>query len=261
MQDAHLHLQDPRLSNNLPSLIAEMQASGITHAVVNGTSPDDWPQVQKLAETYSNFITPSYGLHPWKTPTTDPDWKQKLTQLLDQNPKACIGECGLDRWMKDPNIPAQQEAFHFQLDLATQRNLPISIHILKAWGLLTETLKNHPTPERGFLLHSFGGSTETAHQLLDHGAYFSLSGYFLQPRKKAVLDTFLSLPLDRILIETDAPDMPLPTNLNTHPLPENINHPANLRSIYQTLADLKSITLPDLIQKISRNIDRFFKVN
>lgn len=212
-----------------------MQQSGITRCVVNGTSPEDWEKVAALATQHPELIIPSFGLHPWKKPTTN--WYEKLVHQLDNVPHACIGECGLDRWIKDYDIQKQTEAFTAQLRLATERNLPLSIHCLKAWGLLINILESNPTPERGFLLHSYGGSAELIPRLARLGAYFSISGYFFQPRKKDALAAFQLVPRDRLLIESDAPDMLPPEHLISHPLPHQLNHPANLASLYPAIAD------------------------
>jgi len=91
-------------------------------------------------------------------------------------------------------------------------------------------------PEK-FLMHSFGGSIEIAERLLKKGAWFSFSGYFLQERKRKVLEVFRKLPHDRILLETDAPEMMPPGGFVKFPLGENINHPANLRAIAEALGE------------------------
>jgi TatD DNase family protein len=98
-----------------------------------------------------------------------------------------------------------------------------------------EELKAAP-PTAPFLMHSFGGSIELARELLELGAYFSLSGYFLQPRKAKVLEVFKQLPKERILIETDAPDMAPPVDLVTHSMEDELNHPANLPATGEALA-------------------------
>jgi TatD DNase family protein len=95
-------------------------------------------------------------------------------------------------------------------------------------------------------MHSFGGSIGTARRLLPLGAYFSFSGHFLHPRKAAVLEVFRQLPRDRILLETDAPDMLPPDEMISHPLPENLNHPANLPAIGRALAAALGMTAEDL---------------
>ncbi len=264
MQDAHLHLQDTRFQD-VHAIIAEMQISGVTRCVVNGTSPADWEQVRILADHYPDFILPSYGLHPWKVPI-DQDWKSLLREYLKNAEIPCIGECGLDRWVKDFNIPAQQDAFLFQLDLACEMNAPITIHILKAWGWFMEILRvrksNHLTtgkffPERGFLLHSFNGSADLVAELVAAGAYFSFSGYFFNQFKKNQLDVFLNIPIERLLIETDAPDMLPPNHIITHPL-EILNHPANLRSIFEHFSKHLDCDQPTLESQLTKNFTQFF---
>ena len=257
-QDAHLHLQDPRLTSQLPSIIAELQAQGINKLVVNGTSPNDWNAVAQLHSDYPDLIVPSYGLHPWKTPTSKENWKELLERRISENPVACIGECGLDKWMRIPNLAAQEDAFQFQLELAVRHNRPLSIHVLKAWGWLIEILEKSPIPDRGFMLHGFGGSREVAARLTQMGAYFSFSGYFLQERKNTVQQAFKNIPINRILIETDAPDMRAPDAFITHPLEEKTNHPANLVATARGLATLLAMDLEELSNQLEANFSRFF---
>lgn len=229
MQDAHNHLQDPRFSNIRQDLIETMVARGITRCVVNGTSPRDWPLVAELANLHPDLVIPSFGLHPWQEPS--PQWVEQLTSYLDTVTHACIGECGLDRWIKDYNIETQKDVFLIQLQLAAQRNLPLSIHCLKAWGLMLEILESQPLPQRGFLLHSYSGSAELVPRLANLGAYFSFSGYFLHARKQSIHNTFKIIPPERLLIETDAPDMSPPKHCIEYPLEQKLNHPANICKI------------------------------
>jgi TatD DNase family protein len=100
-------------------------------------------------------------------------------------------------------------------------------------------------------MHSFGGSIETARRLIPLGSYFSFSGHFLHPRKSAMLDVFRQLPHDRLLLETDAPDMLPPEEIITHPLPGNHNHPANLPAIGHALARVLGMT-PEAVADLTR---------
>jgi TatD DNase family protein len=277
MQDAHLHLQDSRFQD-IHAIITEMRASGVSQCVVNGTCPDDWDRVRALAEDHPDLIIPSYGLHPWKVPC-EQDWKPLLREYLEEAKIPCIGECGLDRWMAGFNIEAQQDAFLYQLDLACEMNAPVSIHILKAWGWFMDILRARKSnvgatgkffPERGFLLHSYNGSTELIPELVEAGAYFSFSGYYLNGFKENQLDVFLGIPIERLLIETDAPDMLPPTEIISHPLSVNdpestsntaINHPANLGSILSQLAEKMNLDSDELDTQLSRNFSRFFLAN
>ena len=251
MTDAHNHLQDARFDGIRDDVIATMLEQGITQCVTNGTSPDDWPKVAQLARQYPDLITPSFGLHPWQKPSAD--WYEQLVQALDSTPRACIGECGLDRWMRNYDTELQIEIFTRQLDLATERNLPLSIHCLKAWGMLIDILESRPLPERGFLLHSYAGAAELIPRLVKLGAYFSFSGYFLHTRKRHVIEAFKHVPAQRLLIETDAPDMQPPTQLIKHHLPEeDLNHPANLTAIYTEASKHLDTSM------VAANFARFF---
>ena len=274
MQDAHLHLQDDRFQD-IDQIIAEMRTVGVIRCVVNGTHPDDWERVKTISEMHPDLIIPSYGLHPWKTPCHQ-DWKPLLKNYLSKSKIPCIGECGLDRWMPDFDIQAQEDAFNFQLDLASEMNAPISIHILKAWGWFMEVLrarkanlntKNTPLPERGFLLHSYNGSADLIPELTEAGAHFSFSGYYLSNIKKKQLQIFLRVPKERLLIESDAPDMLPPKEYITHPLPSSSsqkpsgkepNHPANIKAILKGLTSKLAADPGELSDQISENFSRFF---
>jgi len=107
-------------------------------------------------------------------------------------------------------------------------------------------------------MHSFGGSIEIARRLIPLGAYFSFSGYFLQSRKAKVLEVFRHLPRERILLETDAPDMLPPAEVITHPLPEHANHPANLPSIARGLAVALGMSPGDLSRLTAENFHSCF---
>ena len=257
MTDAHNHLQDIRFDGIRADVIETMQQIGITCCVVNGTRPSDWGMVVDLAENYPDLIIPSFGLHPWHLNEiqTTPDWLDQLQSLLDTTPNACIGECGLDRGIDDYDIEQQTEVFTSQLRLAATRNIPLSIHCVRAWGLLLETLESTPLPARGFLLHSYGGSAELIPRLVKLGAYFSFSGAILHQYKQKTRNTLTHVPADRLLIETDAPDMPPPEAFITHPLSNQLNHPANLPSIQRQAAQLFDTS------QLQNNFDTLFKKN
>jgi TatD DNase family protein len=255
--DSHNHLHDPRLCDALP-VIAAMKAAGVGRCVVNATCEADWPAVGNLALAHPYFILPAFGIHPWKAHTATDGWCERLADLLDKHPQATLGECGLDKWVSFPPMDVQLPVFQAQLALSRETGRPLTIHCLKAWSLLLELLAAQAPPR--FLMHSFGGSLETARQLLPMGAWFSLSGYFLHPRKSGVLEVFRKLPRDRILLETDAPDMLPPAEIIRHPLPENLNHPANLPSIGQALASALGMQEDELAELTRANAAVFFAI-
>jgi TatD DNase family protein len=249
--DAHNHLQDPRLGDPAP-IIAAMKQAGVTRCVVNATRESDWQAVADLATAHPDFILPAFGIHPWHAHTATDGWQEKLAVVLEKHPQASIGECGLDHWVKEPSLEKiQRPIFLAQLRLAREMNRPVTIHCLKAWGALFDAFTETPPPSR-FLMHSFGGSIETARRLIPLGAWFSFSGHFLHPRKSAMLEVFRQLPHDRLLLETDAPDMLPPEEIITHPLPGNHNHPANLPAIGHALARVLGMT-PEAVANLTRD--------
>jgi TatD DNase family protein len=265
--DAHNHLQDARLKPRWESLRADLQTEPIAAMVVNGTRESDWPEVLALARLDSRIL-PAFGYHPWFAQERGPEWKESLVRCVEAaaqlGPRrhGGIGEIGLDRWMKGADSASQEEAFRWQLRLATERNLPASIHCLRAWGQMLDILRRDPLPTRGFLLHSFGGPVEMIPELVKLGAYFSLPGSFASERKLRQRDAFLRVPLDRLLIETDAPDQLPPPDKIRHPLFDDagdpLNSPANLRAVYEFAADLYNADIESLTTQVNANFERLF---
>jgi TatD DNase family protein len=276
LYDAHNHLQDEWLAPHWEKISAQLPDLGLKRAVVNGTQEADWPRVTELSLQHT-WIAPSLGLHPWHIGNRSTDWLSQLTSALDRTPAAVIGEIGLDRWILDrarPDDPRlaglrrasleeQLDVFSAQLAVATARNLPSTIHCLDAWGALDETLRSTSLPACGFLLHAYGGPAEMIKTFADLGAYFSFNGSFLDDRRARQLNTFRQIPPDRLLIETDAPAMPLPLPWRTHKLPlspdgSSVNHPGNIEAAYTGLAAFLGEPLSSLADRVEKNFQRLF---
>src|SRR5262249_33031680 len=207
-------------------------------------------------------VIPSFGYHPWYIKQRSQNWDQVLIGFLEQVPSG-VGEIGLDKWIKDYDLPPQERVFRRQLEIAAERNLPVSIHCLQAWGKLLELLNVGPRPRCGFLLHSFGGPQEMIEPLAGLGAYFSLPGYFAHERKARQRETFRHIPRDRLLIETDAPDQSLPAERVKYALTDvktgkPVNHPGNLGAVYQFAAELLEMPVEELATQVEQNFQRLF---
>jgi len=261
MIDAHNHFHDARLAPHRAQWMEELARLGIEHAVVNGTQESDWNDVTEFADAHS-WVLPSYGLHPWQVRGRSAHWLGALERLLAGNPAAAIGEVGLDRWIEGHDLDDQSEVFRAQVALAAKHQRAITIHCLRAWGPLWDILREEALPAHGFLIHAYGGPWEMTHGFLDRGGYFSFNAYFLHERKAATREVFQRLPADRLLIETDAPDMPPPPERNPHPLVDaegrSINHPANLAMTYEALAQLRATSVEVLSAQIRENFARLF---
>jgi TatD DNase family protein len=276
LYDAHNHLQDPWLAPHRETVFTDWAHIGLRRAVVNGTCEDDWTEVAALAAAHS-VVLPSYGLHPWDAGNRSPHWRERLTARFTADPSAAVGEIGIDRWILDRAKPGdprlaglrrtpleeQIEVFLWQLDFATVRGRPVTIHCLQAWGVLRKLLAGHAVPARGFLLHAYSGPPEMISEFADRGAYFSFNGAFLDPRRQRSREAFRQVPRDRLLVETDAPAMPLPPEWRAYelaPAPDGsvINHPANLEAAYAALASLLCLDVVGLATTVGNNFLRFF---
>lgn len=262
LYDAHNHLQDERFGRRQAELVAAAEDDGVARMVVNGACEEDWAQVQELARKFP-CVQPSFGYHPWYLHERTERWQAELVRYLDNTPNAVVGEIGLDRWKPDLPYEGQEEVFVWQLRLAAEHNLAASIHCLQAWGRMVDLLREGPRPERGFLLHSYGGPSEMVAPLAKLGAYFSFPGYYLRERKERQREVFRQIPQERLLVETDAPDQSLPDALNQHPLTDSttgkaINHPANLRAVYEGLAKVRGMAVEDLAKQVEENFERLF---
>ncbi|MCH6257396.1 TatD family hydrolase [Puniceicoccaceae bacterium K14] len=256
--DAHCHLQDVRLLNVQSSLNDNYGKLFVESVIVNGTSEGDWDQVKQISEKLGQVI-PAYGLHPWNIGGRSTDWKQRLLELW-QDPHSQVGEIGLDRWVADYDTDDQLEVFLWQFREGLKRAKPITIHCLKAWGLLYDTLRSERPFQGRFLLHSYGGPKEMVEPFAKMGAYFSISGYFALDRKRVQQEVFRQVPIERLLVETDAPDMMGPNSVIESPLIHKgvtINHPANIRPIYEFAARLRGMEVTSFTEVVAENFRRF----
>ena len=255
--DSHSHLQSGKFGRPVGEMIAEMQAAGITGCVVNATREDDWEAVAALAREFPGYVFPAYGIHPWHADAAAEGWEERLRERLLSDPVASVGEVGVDGWAKSPGMEVQLPVFIKQAELAAETGRVMTVHCLKAWEPLFAAMDRAAAWPEKFLMHSFGGSLEVAERLVKKGAWFSFSGHFLHERKRKVLEVFRKLPEDRILLETDAPDMIPPEDCVTFSLGAGVNHPANLRRIAEAF---ERETREGMLGRIERNGMSFWSI-
>lgn len=261
LHDAHVHLADQSLSDRLSEIRSAYDSVNLKQAVVIGTSPDDWENVINLCAADDRFI-PAIGLHPWKVNHAPDDWQEQLLGHLDRGVRV-IGELGLDQWIEDYDIKGQQKAFIWEMNVAAERNLPTSIHCLKAHEPLLQTLRSIELPDRGFKLHAYNGPVDTIKPLLDMGAYFSFNAGQLKPNAKRLYELMQLVPDDRLLVETDAPDfLPRPElqefELEAADCRTARNHPANIKAGYRAIAEVRGEALEEFAAKVALNFERYF---
>ena len=261
LYDAHAHYAASKLQKHWQQISTDLEQIGIAGAVVNSTCPQDWPHLLELARCDSRII-PAIGLHPWHVNHAPSDWQAQFLQALDSGAQA-IGEIGLDKWIEGHDIDRQQAAFKWQLAQSTERNLPLSIHCLKAIGPLMDTLRSVPLPKRGFHLHAYNGPSELISELVQLGGYFSFNAGQLKARPSKATERILAVPEDRLLIETDAPDMLPSSEHRSFELPiaetgQRLTHPATLIDGYRAIAEIRAISLEKLAEQVAINFKTYF---
>lgn len=263
--DIHNHLQDFAGRPDFEKIADEARAAGVSRMVVNGSTGEDWPVVAAISRRYPELIIPAFGLHPWHIAKRTPDWHKLLEKLLREFPNAAVGEIGLDRWIPEYDWEDQVAVFLEQWRLAVELDRVAEVHCLRAFGPLEQLLRTEPKPRRGWILHSYGGPAEMVPAFARLGASFSFSGYFLHPRKIADRSAaFRAVPRERLLLETDAPDMAPPEDRRRFPCPPGAggkpeNHPGNLASVAEGLAEILEMPGDEIGVLTSANARRLFE--
>ncbi len=261
--DSHCHLDFPVFA---PQRAAELQAcaeQGVVACVVPGVSRATWPRLHALLRQHSadcaNPANPAapqlfaaYGLHPaFQHQHEDID---KLADCLQHHAAVAVGEFGLDYYLSDTDRAEQQHYFHAQLDIARQLHLPVILHVRKAHDDVLKQLRRQRLPRAG-VIHAYSGSAQQAQQYIDLGFKLGFGGAVTYPRARKLQQHARDLPLDTLLLETDAPDM-RPSFLK----PEQTHSPRYLPTIAQHIANLRDIPLQNLAQASCRNADSLFKL-
>jgi len=258
--DAHCHLQDERIVNDAAGIMARAAQAGVKRFACCGSSESDWPAVERLSTQFPELV-PSFGVHPWYVAQGSQGWTATLRSCLERMPQAGVGEIGLDHAPEKRNDRLQTDFFLTQLRLAVELQRPASIHCRRAWPAMLETLRKIGRLPAGFVIHSYSGTPNLIKPLLELGAYFSYSGSITRPGNRKGVETVKAVPLDRLLIETDAPDIPPFISDRDHPADTGpiLNEPANLVHVLRRVAELRGMTEQELALHTWENACRLFR--
>ncbi len=249
MIDAHIHLQDERFDDDCDNLIKQAEKKGVKSFFCAATRPQDFQNVIDLAQKH-NRIIPFIGTHPWFSDEYDP---QFFIDLLERYPLTGVGETGLDGLRGGNN---QETVFQDQLNIAARLNRPCVIHCVKSFDPLARIIRQTEKLPPSLLFHGFSGTKQQTDFLLKYNAYFSFSGTVLFDKKEKIRNLISELPSDRILIETDAPDMRPPDRFCTNPN-EKRNLPENLCLIIPEIAAIKKTDALSFQRVLKQNAEKF----
>lgn len=249
--DTHCHLQDERLLPAMDVVLARARGAGVDKMLCCGVTQADWPAVAQLAAG-DEGIVPAYGLHPWYLKSRTAGWQEALAKMLE-NRRAAVGEIGLDHAMTERDDVDQESVFLAQWDLSVQLKRPVSMHCRKAWGRLLELLPRLGRHPVGFVIHSYSGAADVIGPLVSSGAYVSFSGSITRSGNRRGHAAVKVVPAERLLIETDAPDiMPVIDGR----VPDTPNEPANIVHVVRCIAGLRGMTEEQVAELTYENAAR-----
>ncbi|MEJ1355600.1 MAG: TatD family hydrolase [Candidatus Sedimenticola sp. (ex Thyasira tokunagai)] len=249
--DSHCHLDHPRFEQDREQVLSRAIVAGVKAQVVPAIKRAWWPAIRSLCLSHP-CLYPAYGLHPMFLSDHQEGDIQQLEQWLKNEQAVAVGECGLDFYIDNPDRERQRQLFEAQLELAASFQLPVIIHARKSVEEVIGTLRNHPKV-RG-VLHSYSGSEQQARRLIDMGFMLGFGGPVTYPRANRLHKLVSGLPLESLLLESDAPDQPDADHQGGR------NEPAFLRNILQHIAQRRSISCDQLATATSDNARRLFGI-
>ncbi|PJK09502.1 DNAase [Lysobacteraceae bacterium NML120232] len=251
--DSHSHFDDASFAPDREAVLARARAAGVMAQILPATHADAWQNLQNVCQEHPGLY-PAYGLHPVYLPVHLPEHLDNLRQRLDSGaPCVAVGEIGLDYFLDTLNRQRQQDFFEAQLKLALTFNLPVIIHARRAFDAVIATLRRFPG-SRG-VIHSFSGSQEQAKQLCKMGFMLGIGGPITYERAQRLRRTVKQIPLENLLLETDAPDQPDSQWRGQR------NEPARLIKVLDTLVELRGESPEHIAAATTANAERLFGIH
>ena len=245
--DSHCHFDDPRFDPDRDAVLDRARSAGVSELVVPAVGRNNWDRVRAVCRATPGCY-PAYGLHPWFD-HEDADL-ERLDRWLAENPAVAIGECGLDHHIREPAPALQARWFAGQLELAASHGLPLIMHAVKAFDEVGAMIRRHPGV--GGVVHAFTGSLQQGQRLIDSGLYLGIGTAATFPERKKLRRTIAGLPLDRLVLETDAPNQPGAAHRGER------NEPAWITEVARAMAEIRDLPVAEVIEASNRNIRQLF---
>ncbi|MDO8464616.1 MAG: TatD family hydrolase [Gallionella sp.] len=248
--DSHCHLNFPELAVNIAEVLAQMQHNDVTGALCVSVSLAEFPQVLALAEQHPNIYA-SVGVHPDYEGVEEPD-VARLVELARHPSVIAIGETGLDYFRLKGDLEWQRARFRNHIRAARECGKPLIIHTREAAADTLRIMAEENAAGAGGVMHCFTETWEVAEAALAMGFYISFSGIVTFKNAKQIKEVAQRVPLDRILLETDAP------YLAPAPHRGKLNQPAYVKHVAEEIASLRGISVDEVGQRTTENFMRLF---
>jgi len=249
--DSHCHLNFPELAENLDEILANMRQNEVSHALCVGVNLENFPQILALAQQHGQIFA-SVGVHPDHELDAEPTQEQ-LVQMA-QHPKViAIGETGLDYFRLSGDLEWQRERFRTHIRAARICRKPLIVHTREAAADTLRILGEEGAEQVGGVMHCFTESMEIAQAAMAMNFYISFSGIVTFKNAHTLKEVARQIPLDRMLIETDAP------YLAPVPYRGKLNQPAYVKHVAEEIAKLRGIPLSEIAHSTTENFHRLFQ--
>ncbi|UGB39504.1 TatD family hydrolase [Frateuria soli] len=247
--DSHVHLDDASFDDDRGQVLERAAGAGVRLMVVPGVDAASWPRIEALCRRHDGLY-PAYGLHPLFLARHRPEHLGLLRERLVGDDVVALGEIGLDFYVDTLDRGQQQFYFEEQLALATEFGLPVIVHARRAVEEVVLALRRFPGL-RG-VVHSFAGSGQQAERLYDMGFMLGMGGPVTYPRAKRLRHLVATMPIDNLLLETDAPDQPNAGHQGAR------NEPARMLETLQAIAELRGEPPESIAAATTANAFRLF---
>lgn len=249
--DSHCHLNFPEIAENIFAIRQLMLESNVGHALCVSVTLDKFPEVLNLAEQYDNFYA-SVGVHPDYEDIEEPTVSE-LVELARHPKIVAIGETGLDYFRLTGDLEWQRMRFRTHIRAAIIANKPLIIHTRNAAEDTLKIMAEEGAVQVGGVMHCFTENQEVALAAIKMGFYISFSGIVTFKNAAQIKQVAQSIPLDKMLVETDSP------YLAPMPFRGKSNQPAYVKYVAQEIANLRGIGLDEVMQATTNNFFTLFK--
>jgi len=253
--DSHCHLNFDAFDPDRAEVVARAQADGVTALINPATNLDDSRQIVAMLADWPNLYA-AVGFHPNDAAQFDASSLAVLRELATHPRVVAIGEIGLDYYWDEAPRPVQQTVFEQQLALAAELGKPVIIHQREAAADTMAILRRWAAGgnQPGLVLHSFSGNLAMAQEAVELGFYIGISGPVTFKNARDLPEIVAAVPLDRLLVETDAPF------LSPHPFRGKRNEPARVKLIAEKVAALRGLPLETMARHLTENTIRLFNL-
>jgi TatD DNase family protein len=251
--DTHAHLYAEEFHHDIANVIERARSEGIDRILLPNIDTNSIDPLKALVASYPNYCIPMMGLHPCSVST---DYKSQLAIIekeLDTNDYVAVGEIGIDLYWDKTTLDIQKDAFIIQCQWAVDRKLPVAIHARDSIDILIKILQEEVKGELTGVFHCFGGDIDQAKAIEELGFYLGIGGVVTFKNTK-LRDVLVSVSIDRIMVETDAP------YLAPVPYRGKRNESSYLKQIISTLAEVYSTTPAEISAITTANALKLFKI-